>query len=428
MDITKIAGYAGPWDRLKCFLQNPDYSNIAAVSGLGQNFDWAAFREQLLGNATYWAEGRDALRLALDRMHNNDTPLNRRNQYLLCYALQLQRLKSEDEKQTDADARINAAMQLFTVGLGVHALSPRNLNEFILLCALASGLEYGDYAGILKTVSLEDQPNLPPFDSATQVAIPPLPSAGPADIPSYMMGNPAEDKSLTTTDPAYALKTGTSGTSILGSCVSIIAASKNPKESLVAFLEKNRSQLDEIFSKNRSTYYTVICGCQDPAAASPREAQLRYWSLFGLAAYCLDQDFACSALDEATIGKLTKLFPDTFISSGVFENYYGGKRNAEIYAGIYFLSILYGIESASLESEEDFRTYLNDQMITVSFPAPDFDHQPFDYLVLCAYRKFKEAYPDPDALLEDADSDDIVVDYFLNFLRESLVQVANSKE
>jgi hypothetical protein len=189
----------------------------------------------------------------------------------------------------------------------------------------------------------------------------------------------------------------------------------------------------------------VICGYKASDILSKddakRDIELRYYSLFGLEQCCLDLEFSTTRLDDSTISKLMTLFPDTFISSSMFEDYYRGYRSPEMYAGVYFLSILYDIASENeyssdrpmtyaLESEADFIHYLNEQMANVGFPAPDFEHRSFDSLVLCAYRTFYEEYQDKiEAFQEDEtdeDARDILADCFLNILREYLVQVANS--
>jgi hypothetical protein len=391
MNITKIPLYPSPWERLKCFLHNPNGEDIAEACGLTPDFAWNDFRNQLTHNTQLWdRSSKETIGHAIDYWHEHGNLLKRSNQYLLCYALRLHKLGFKDSK--GVQSRLDAAMRLFTVGLGVHALSPRNLNEFILLCCIASGLEFGDYASILKTVPVEDQPNLPPFALAKQAA--------------FVQGN---------------------GTSILDSYVHTIATSTNPKDSLTAFLEKNREKLSQIFSKNRSTYYSIICGCQDPSSVTTDDVKLRYHSLFGLSAYCLNQNFPLSSLGETTIAKLINLFPDTFVSEGVFETYCRGNRNAEIYAGVYFLAIVYdiGIESAVyLESEESFRGYLQEQMIAAGFPASVFELHPFEYLVLCAYQNFHKKYQNQIGELLRNDSSDLLTDLFLDSLREYLAEVA----
>lgn len=338
-DITEYVNHFNYWDQIKKFLEdNHEIYNLNTPINDERLFKFLKNSSANLGkDKTTFQKFIKAL--FIDHTHTT----KRKNILKLCFALNL--------------SSIELANQFLMNYMSEKELSSRNLEEFVILCALNCQLSWSDVISILDThKQLIDQQPLAPTDKVNEI-----------------------DHQTRKIYENYILH---------------INSLQDLEEAL------NIKELQCSFSRTRNKHYLallddVIFDVGDTFGDLEELSdeldcytiQSYYNNMFEM--HSLDGDIGDNFLTQEEINQLIPLFPDVFMNYGLFADLVSRRRSLDVPSGTYLLHLLLTIDTQDTDlttSKGFIDEYLNHYLNNAGFPSLN-TSKGFDKLVIDTYNE-----------------------------------------
>lgn len=337
LNIANYVNHFNYWDQIKKFLEDNH-----KIYNLNIPIDDETLFKFLKDSSANLGKDKTTFQKFIKALFIDHTHTTKRKNILkLCFALNL--------------SSIDSANRFLMNYMSEKELSSRNLEEFVILCALRCHLSWSDVVSILDAhKQLIDQQPLAPTDKVNEI-------------------NNQTRK-------------------IFENYVSHINSLQDLEEAL------NIKELQCSFSRTRNTHYLALLDdvifdigntFSDLEELSDEldcyTIQSYYNNMFKM--HSLDSDIGDNFLTQQEINQLITIFPDVFMNYGLFADLVSRRRSLDVPSGTYLLHLLLTIDTQDTDlttPKEFIDEYLDHYLNNAGFPSLN-TSKGFDKLVIDTY-------------------------------------------